>query len=180
MGKQLDQLNSSLEEFISKQKVFFVGTAMSEGKINISPKGMNTFSVVQPNRVVWLNLTGSGNETATHLIESNRMTILFCAFEGNPLILRLYGSAKVYHERDEQYGEYIKLFPGYLGSRQIIEMDIDLIQLSCGYGVPLMDFQAERTELADWAAKKGVDGIKAYQKEKNTISLDGHKSKLFE
>ncbi len=141
---------------------------------------MNTFRVIAPNKIVWLNLTGSGNETAAHLIENNRMTILFCAFEGKPLILRLYGEAKIYHERDKAYHEYINLFPKILGSRQVIEMAVDLVQTSCGFGVPFMDFKEERPQLSSWAEKKGEEGLKKYWEEKNAISIDGFETRIFE
>ena len=126
MGKKMDHINPRLQAFIEQQKVFFVGTAMKEGTINVSPKGMDTFKVIDKNKIVWLNLTGSGNETAAHLQDSNRMTIMFCAFEGKPLILRLYGTAIAHHVRDEQFDQYIGLFPKYTGSRQIIEMTVEL------------------------------------------------------
>ncbi|MEM9918060.1 MAG: pyridoxamine 5'-phosphate oxidase family protein [Bacteroidota bacterium] len=180
MAKQLSRLNSALQTFIEQQKIFFVSTAMREGRINLSPKGMDTLRVIDSNKVVWLNLTGSGNETAAHLLESNRMTMMFCAFEGNPLILRLYGQAKVYHERDEAYQQYIELFPALSGVRQAIELNIDLVQTSCGYAVPLMDYREERTRLTKWADDKGEEGIKKYWEEKNTLSLDGHPTGIFE
>lgn len=178
MGKKFDKITPELQEFIADQKVFFVGTAMREGRINVSPKGMDTLRVTGPNRVVWLNLTGSGNETAAHLLESNRMTIMFCAFHGRPLILRLYGKAKAYHVQDDTFHNYIKLFPEIAGSRQIIVMDIDLVQNSCGFGVPLMDFKEERTLLKSWAEKRSEEDIHTYWKEKNSISLDGHPTKI--
>lgn len=180
MGKKLESLTPALEKFIEKQHVFFVGTAMKEGRVNVSPKGMDSLRVLGPNKVVWLNLTGSGNETATHLLESDRMTIMFCAFEGAPMILRLYGKAKVYHERDAQFQQYITLFPTYAGARQIIELDFDMVQTSCGYAVPFMDFSSERDELITWSEKKGDEGLKDYWKEKNTVSIDGHDTKIFE
>ncbi len=180
MGKRLNSLTSNLREFIENQKMFFVGTAMSSGSVNVSPKGMDTFRVLDDNRVMWLNLTGSGNETATHLLENNRMTIMFCAFEGKPLILRLYGTAKVYHERDQEWKEYISIFPKMLGARQLIDIHINLVQTSCGFAVPFMDYKEERTLLKDWAKVKGEDGIKSYWKEKNTRSLDGYKTGIFE
>ncbi len=179
MGKQLKSLNSGLIDFIEKQKIFFVGTAMKEGRVNISPKGMDSFRVLGPNRIIWLNLTGSGNETATHLLESDRMTIMFSAFEGPPLILRLYGKAKAYHERDKSFQQHLNLFPKMIGTRQIIELEIDMVQTSCGFAVPLMDFKEDRTQLTDWAEKKGKDGVKEYWKEKNMTSLDGHETQIF-
>ena len=179
MGKRIESLTPHLEQFIAEQKMFFVGTAMSEGHINISPKGLDTLRVLSSNRVIWLNLTGSGNETAAHILESNRITLMFCAFEGKPLILRLYGTAKVYHERDAMFTELISHFPDLEGSRQIFDVQIDLVQTSCGFGVPLMDYNGERTILKDWADKKGDAGIKAYWKEKNTVSLDGKETGIF-
>ncbi|MEQ8535126.1 MAG: pyridoxamine 5'-phosphate oxidase family protein, partial [Imperialibacter sp.] len=119
------------------------------------------------------NLTGSGNETAAHLIKNNRMTVMFCAFEGRPLILRLYGTAKIYHKRDSEFQEYIGRFPENTGSRQIIEMHVDLVQTSCGFAVPYMDFKEERTMLNDWSAKQGTEGIEGYWKNRNTESIDG-------
>ena len=116
MGKQLDSLTPKLTEFIAKQHIFFVGTALKEGRVNISPKGMDTFKVINANKAIWLNLTGSGNETSTHIQESDRMTIMFCSFDEKPLILRLYGKAKKYHPRDEKYKQYIKFFDEDAGS----------------------------------------------------------------
>lgn len=173
MAKQFERLNQDLIRFIEGQKIFFVGTAMEEGRVNVSPKGMDTFRVLDDKHIVWLNLTGSGNETATHLQGNDRMTIMFCAFEGKPLILRLYGQAKVYHERDAVFQEHIDLFPVDTGARQIIVLDIDLVQTSCGYAVPLMDFKEERTILKTWAKKQGKDKIRDYWKDRNATSLDG-------
>lgn len=179
MGKRLKKLTPRLIDFISNQKVFFVATAMADGKINISPKGMESLKVVHENKVVWLNLTGSGNETAAHLRYSERMTIMFCAFEGPPLILRLYGRAKAYHKRDKAWEEHFSLFPKYAGSRQLIEMDIELVQTSCGFGVPFMDYKGERDLLEPWAEEKGDDGLLAYMEQKNSESLDGHPTGIF-
>lgn len=178
MAKQFQQLKPQLEKFISKQAIFFVGTARSEGRINVSPKGMDSLRVLNPNKIIWLNLTGSGNETAAHLLENDRMTLMFCAFEGNPLILRVYGNAKIYHERDAEFAEHIKLFSHTVGARQIIELNIDLVLTSCGTAVPLMEFKSERDTLTKWSEKKGKDGLKEYQKEKNSLSLDGHDTKI--
>lgn len=152
---------------------------MSEGRINLSPKGMDAFRVIDAGKVAWLNLTGSGNETATHLLHSPRMTVMFCAFEGKPLILRLYGKARAFHPRDREYREYVSLFPDLPGTRQIIEMDIDLVQSSCGMGVPLMQYTEDRTQLLDWASNKGPEGLREYLEQKNRISLDGHDTRIF-
>lgn len=177
MGKQLKELNPALQNFIENQKMFFVGTARSQGSVNVSPKGMDTFRVIDSKKIVWLNLTGSGNETAAHLLENDRMTIMFCSFEKMPLILRLYGNAKIYHENDKEYIENISLFDDYVGARQIIEMDINLVQTSCGYAVPFMDFNEERTQLIESDDKNGREGVRKYWKDKNTKSIDGFETK---
>jgi len=180
MARFFSEISLELKEFIFDQKIFFVGTAADEGRVNVSPKGMDSFRVINPNRIVWLNLTGSGNETAAHIIKNNRMTILFCSFEEKPLILRLYGEAKIFHKRDEAYNNYIELFPKIAGSRQIIEMNVDQIQTSCGYAVPFMDFKEERTQLKSWAEKQGEERIKNYWKEKNTFSIDNFETKILD
>ena len=178
MAKKFDHITSELKEFIKNQKIFFVGTAADEGRVNISPKGIDSFRVFGDNKIIWLNLTGSGNETAAHLLKNNRMTILFCAFEEKPLILRLYGEAKVYHKRDHEFDKLVNLFPKTAGSRQIIEMDDDMVQTSCGFAVPFMDFKEERTTLNIWAEKQGKDKIEKYWSDKNTQSIDGFETNI--
>ncbi|MDX5584556.1 MAG: pyridoxamine 5'-phosphate oxidase family protein [Aureibaculum sp.] len=178
MGKRLAELSPELIEFINKQKMFFVGTAANKGRVNISPKGMDTFRVLDQNKILWLNLTGSGNETAAHLIKNNRMTIMFCSFEKKPLILRLYGNAEIFHIRDEKFHEYVELFPELSGRRQIIEMQVDMVQTSCGYAVPYMDFKEERKTLNSLADKREDKKLKEYWLEKNTKSIDGFETKI--
>ncbi|NIJ44713.1 hypothetical protein FHR24_001152 [Wenyingzhuangia heitensis] len=178
MGKKLPEITSELKEFIEQQKIFFVGTAATEGNVNVSPKGMDSFRVINSNKIAWMNLTGSGNETAAHLLQNNRMTIMFSAFEGKPLILRLYGTAKIYHPRDEQFNTLINLFPKTPGTRQVIEMEVDLVQTSCGFAVPYMDYKEDRSILKDWAQKQGDDKIKEYWLAKNTKSIDGFETKI--
>ena len=173
MGKQYTQLTGHLTDFIARQKMFFVGTAAADGRVNVSPKGMDTLRVVSPNRVMWLNLTGSGNETAAHLREQPRITLMFCAFEGDPMILRLYGHAHALHPRDAEWATLLPLFPNLNGSRQLIDVTIELVQTSCGMGVPFLDFKSERDQLVKWADKKGTQGIREYWEEKNQVSLDG-------
>ena len=180
MAKRYDSISPELASFIEKQPIFFVATALVNGRVNLSPKGMDSLRVLDENKVLWLNLTGSGNETATHLLSLDRMTIMTCAFEGKPMILRLYGNATVYHPRDEEWNEYIDLFPKYTGSRQLILMEVDLVQTSCGMSVPLMDFRGDRNQLTHWADKKGTQDIQNYWKEKNTESLDGHPTGILE
>lgn len=178
MGKQFSEIPDKQIDFIKSQKLFFVGTAASDGCVNISPKGMDTFRVINSKKVVWLNLTGSGNETAAHLLKKSRMTIMFCAFEGKPNILRLYGEAKIYHNSEKNYDRYISLFDEIAGSRQIIEMDIDMVQTSCGYAVPYFDFKEERNQLKVSMEKKGKARIKRYWEEKNNKSIDGFKTEI--
>lgn len=173
MAKQFKKLEKNHINFIKQQHMFFVATAGAEGHVNLSPKGMDSFRVQNPNRAIWLNVTGSGNETAAHVQENARMTIMFCAFEGAPMILRLYGDAKVIHPYDEQWNDLYTLFPETPGARQLFELTIDLVQTSCGMSVPLYDFVDQRQELVNWANKKGDDGIKQYWEEKNQVSLDG-------
>jgi hypothetical protein len=173
MAKQFDSIDPKTEAFIEKQKMFFVATAASSGRINLSPKGLDSLKVISPNRVAWLNLTGSGNESAAHLLQINRMTIMFCSFDKNPLILRLYGEAKTLHEGDPEWDELSEHFPTYVGARQIFDLKVDLVQTSCGFGVPYYEFIGQRDTLDKWAEKKGKVGIKEYWEEKNKISLDG-------
>ncbi|MCP4439494.1 MAG: pyridoxamine 5'-phosphate oxidase family protein [Aureispira sp.] len=180
MAKFFDEISSTLADFIREQKIFFVSTATADSRINLSPKGMDSFRVVNSKSIIWLNLTGSGNETAAHLLLNNRMTIMFCAFEGKPLILRLYGKAKIYHPRDVEYQEYIQFFPTLAGSRQIIQMDIDSVQTSCGYAVPFMDYKEERTQLKSWAEKQGKERIEQYWEDKNQSSIDGLPTQIIE
>lgn len=180
MATQLEFITPELKEFIKKQKIFFVGTAANEGRVNVSPKGTDSFRVIDSNKIVWLNLTGSGNETAAHLLKNSRMTIMFCGFEGKPLILRLYGKAEIYHQRDSEFHKYIDLFPENTGSRQIIVMDVDLVQTSCGFAVPFMDFKEERTTLNSWSTKQGKEKIEGYWKAKNTTSIDGFETNILD
>lgn len=181
MAKFFDALSPELQSFIKEQHIFFVATAAADGRINLSPKGLaDTFVIINEKRVLWLNLTGSGNETAAHLLQNNRITIMFCSFEGKPLILRLYGTAKMYHERDSEFQEHKHLFPEIPGTRQIVDMTIESVQTSCGYAVPFMDFKEERQQLNAWAEKQGKERIENYWKEKNVKSIDGLETRIFD
>ncbi len=180
MGKG-KKLTDSQRDFIERQPLFFVATAGSEGRVNVSPKGMDTLRVVDNERIIWLNLTGSGNETAAHLRDINRMTLMFCAFEGDPLILRVYGQAKVIHPRDAEWKTAVADFPQIAGSRQIFDLAIDLVQTSCGTGVPIMNFVQSRGEeqLAPFYEDMGPEGVKAYWKRKNSLSIDDKPTGIF-
>lgn len=173
MGQRFSELSEKYMTFIAEQKLFFVGTATADSRVNISPKGMDSFRVINNKRVVWLNVTGSVNETAAHVQLSPRMTIMFCAFAGAPLILRLYGSAKVIHKDSPEWCELETLLPSLPGARQRFDLDVDLVQTSCGMAVPYFNYESDRELLKDWAVKKGDDGIKEYWGQKNQFSLDG-------
>jgi hypothetical protein len=179
MAKFYDSISSTLKEFISNQKIFFVSTAAESGRINLSPKGMDSFRIMDENKILWLNLTGSGNETAAHIQQVNRMTIMFCAFDGNPLILRLYGKARAIHTQDKDWDQYYAHFSATAGARQIFEMQVEAVQTSCGFAVPLMDYKEDRDILKNWAEKKGEEAIKDYWEEKNVTSIDGLPTGIF-
>ncbi len=173
MGKQIPELEEQYIKFIAAQKLFFVGTATADSRINVSPKGMDSFRVLRPNRVIWLNVTGSGNETSAHIQQDGRMTVMFCAFTGKPLILRLYGQARVIHPYDADWDELFAHFPSIPGARQVFDMSVDLVQTSCGMAVPYFDYVEEREQLKTWASKQGEAGIYQYWHDKNQQSLDG-------
>lgn len=178
MGQKYTEISARHIQLIQRQKIYFVATAAQDGRVNLSPKGLDTLRVLGPNRVVWLNLTGSGNETAAHLLESDRMTLMFCAFEGDPVVLRLYGHARLFHARDAEWNELVQLFPSIPGSRQVVDMNVDLVQTSCGLGVPLFEYRGQRGQLEAWAEKKGKDGIEQYWRQKNQVSIDGKTTKI--
>ena len=173
MGQRFNELSEKHIQFISEQKIFFVGTAAAGGRVNVSPKGMDSLRVLGNSRVAWLNVTGSGNETSAHVQQDPRMTVMFCAFEGKPLILRIYGSAKAVHKRDPEWNDLFPLFKPLPGARQIFDITIDLVQSSCGMAVPYFSYVGDRELLTDWAVNKGDEGLKQYWEEKNCVSLDG-------
>jgi len=180
MGQRYTELSDKLKQFIENQSIFFTGTAAADGRVNISPKGMDSLRVLGKNRVVWLSVTGSGNETSAHVQENSRMTLMFAAFEGKPVILRLYGDAKVIHNTDPEWDELFYLFDPLPGARQIFDLSISLIQTSCGMAVPFFDYIGEREQLNDWATKKGDQGIREYWNDKNQTSLDGKPTHIME
>ncbi|PCJ42711.1 MAG: pyridoxamine 5'-phosphate oxidase [SAR86 cluster bacterium] len=180
MSEKFPELSASLITFIEKQHVFFVGTARATGTVNLSPKGMGSLKILNSKQLVWLNYTGSGNESAAHILENSRMTIMLCSFERKPLILRLYGKAQALHPRDESWQEYLKLFPETSGARQLFTMDIELVQTSCGFAVPYYEFKEERKALVLWSKQTGDDGIEAYWEEKNQQSIDGFPTDILE
>lgn len=172
MAHQFEALNGTLIKFIEAQHMFFCATAAPEGRVNVSPKGMDSLRVKGPNRIVWRNLTGSGNETAGHLAQINRMTLMWCSFTAKPMILRTYGTAKTLHPRDPEFAALNAEFEPFDGARQIYDMTIDMAQTSCGYAVPFMDFQGERDVLRRWTDRKGADGIADYWEIRNQNTID--------
>ena len=180
MARRYPQLSDEHIEFIAHQKLYFVGTAANGGTVNVSPKGYDSLKIISPNKIVWLNFTGSGNETAAHLAENGRMTIMFCAFDGNPKILRLYGTARAIHPHDTEWDELASLFELQEGARQYVEFEIELAQTSCGFGVPFYEFQEERDNMDKWINAKGEQGIKDYWRDKNQVSLDGLATHILE
>lgn len=180
MAKQYSTISDKIKQFIEDQKIFFVGTATADGRVNISPKGLDSLRILNENRVIWLNLTGSGNETSAHIQENPRMTLMFSAFEGSPMILRLYGKAQVIHQSDSQWTQLYALFPDTPGERQIFDLEVDLVQTSCGMAVPFYDYAGERNLIENWAIKKGDSGIQNYWKEKNQLSIDGRPTNIIQ
>lgn len=175
MATFYDHISESLKAFISAQHLFFVASAPlnAEGHVNVSPKGQDCFRVLSPNQVAYLDLTGSGNETSAHLHENGRITFMFCAFDGPPKIVRLFGRGRVVLPGDSEWDDLQSLFPDLPGARQIIVADILTAQTSCGQAVPLMDFVDDRDTLNRWAENRGVDKLVEYHALKNVSSIDG-------
>lgn len=178
MAQFYDSINEKNQQFIEGQKIFFVASAPGNGRINLSPKGLDSFRVLGPNQVAFMNLTGSGNETAAHLHENGRITIMFCSFAGQPLILRLYGQGKSIAMRDVEWASYAPLFPKAAGNRNIIVMDVESVQTSCGFAVPLYEYQEDRQLLTEWAENRGEEAVQEYWVEKNQVSIDGLPTEL--
>ncbi|RDC64358.1 pyridoxamine 5'-phosphate oxidase family protein [Adhaeribacter pallidiroseus] len=175
MGKFHDFIQPAHQEFIQKQHLFFVSTAplSPNGHINLSPKGLDCFRVFSKNQVGYMDLISSGNETSAHTLENGRITFMFCSFAGAPLILRLYGKGHTVLPDTPEWETYAPHFKIYPSTRQLIIADITLVQTSCGFGVPLFNYEGERDIHFEWAAKKGLAGLAAYKQEKNLVSLDG-------
>ena len=174
MGSFVDSISDDLADWIAAQPMFFVATAPVEGgHVNVSPKGLDTFRVLGPTRVAYLDLTGSGVETIAHLRQNRRITIMFCAFTGPPGIVRLFGIGTVITPADPAFSDASQWFPDYLGTRSIIAVDVEMVGRSCGFGVPEMDLRADRSRLLEWAEKKGRDSLPDYWNAKNATSIDG-------
>ena len=179
MAKFYPELSDTLISFIERQHIFFTGSAAASGRVNLSPKGMDSLRVLDMKRVAYLDLTGSGNETAAHILNDGRLTLMFCSFEEEPLILRLYGRGRAVRPRDHDWPGLQAKFPDLPGKRQIIELAIDSVQTSCGWAVPKFAYQSEREMMARWVEKKGKQGIIDYWHEKNRSSIDGLATGLF-
>jgi hypothetical protein len=176
MAKQFERVEPAHAAFIAEQKIFFTASAAAAGRVNVSPRGTDAFRVLNPNTVTYLDETGSGNETAAHLHASGRLTIMFCGFENVPMILRLYGTGRSLPRGTPEYEAILATAYGNReppGARQIIRLAIDMVQTSCGYGVPLFDYKEDRPTLRRWAENKGEEGVAAYRREKNLRSIDG-------
>jgi hypothetical protein len=175
MAKVHEAITPDLHKFIEEQHLFFVASAPldANGHVNLSPKGLDCFSVLSPHQVAYLDLTGSGNETAAHLLENGRITFMFCAFAGPPRILRLYGRGRVVLPEDAEWSGLVGRFPDHAGARHIITADVERVQTSCGFGVPLMEYEGQRDTLLRWAEAKGEDELEQYREQKNRVSIDG-------
>lgn len=176
MGKLFTAIEPVHREFIERQHIFFNASASSEGRVNVSPRDVASLRVLDPNTVVYLDLTGSGNETAAHLLADGRLTLMFCAFEGSPLILRLYGRGRILPRHSP---EYTRLLHSHYndneppGARQIVHLTVESVQTSCGMNVPFYDYVSERDQLIRWAQVKGEATLEDYRRQKNTLSIDG-------
>lgn len=176
MGKVFDALDEEAVAFLNDQHVFFVATAPREGRVNLSPKGYDTFRVIDPTTVAYLDLTGSGVETIAHLKDDGRVTFLFCAFEGPPKLIRLYGRGEVVLPTHPDFDALRARFgerQGQKGVRSVIRVALDEVRTACGYSVPIMPFEREREVLRDYYDRKGEDGMAEYRAEKNRESIDG-------
>jgi hypothetical protein len=175
MAQAFESITEAMASFVERQHLFFVATAPSgdAGRVNLSPKGLDSFRVLGPNRVAYLDLTGSGAETIAHVRENGRITFMFCAFEGKPDIVRFYGTGAVHRPGDTEFAELASLFDKRAGVRSVITADIDRTSSSCGFAVPFMDFVDQRDTLTKFWKSKTDEGLEAYWAEKNARSIDG-------
>ena len=175
MGKVYEQIDAALEAFIRAQQMFFVATAPlnASGHINMSPKGLDTLRVLGPHALAYLDYVGSGAETIAHLRENGRIVVMVCAFQGAPRIVRFHGQGAVLEPRNQEFEQLRTLFPPEPAGRAIVRISITRIADSCGYGVPLYAFEGHRSQLSDWVARKGADGLLEYQRDTNRVSIDG-------
>lgn len=173
MGKRFDQLQDDHVTFVADQHMFFTGTAAPTGKVNISPKGMDSLRVLSPTRILWRSLTGSGNETNGHLKRANRITLMWCSFTTRPIILRAYGTATATHVDDTGWDALNAHFPEDIGACQIFDVSVEMVQSSCGYGVPFFSFDRYRPAMDQWTQNEGADGVRKYWIDRNSETIDG-------
>ena len=175
MGKTYESIEPRIAEFITRQPLFFVATAplSGDGLVNLSPKGLDSFAILDPHTVAYLDLTGSGIETVAHLRENGRIVFMFCAFEGPPKIIRLYGRGEVLELGGPEFAKLRPRFEAFESDRSIVRVEVDRVSDSCGYGVPLFRYEGQRGQLLDWAGRKGPEDTARYRAEHNATSLDG-------
>jgi hypothetical protein len=175
VGKTYPEIDEGLRQFMESQPVFFVATAPLDGRghVNLSPKGLDTFRMLGPRSVAYLDVFGSGVETIAHLRENGRIVVMFCSFQGAPKVLRLHGRGRAVEPHEAEFAALQAHFPAYEGTRAIIEVEVTRISDSCGYGVPLLKFEAQRAALPAWCRKRGTEGLQVYRQEKNRRSIDG-------
>lgn len=182
MGKSYSEIDEGLAKFIRGQSVFFAGTAPCdpEGHLNLSPKGLDTLRILDAKTVAYLDLIGSGVETVAHLKENRRIVLMFCAFQGPPMVLRLHGRGRVIEPGCEEFEDLAAQFPDFEAKRAVIIVEVERISTSCGYAVPLLKYEGEREQYFAWARKKGAEGLNTYRREKNRQSIDGLSALKFE
>jgi hypothetical protein len=175
MSKTCENITPEISDWIREQEMFFVATAPRalDGHVNVSPKGADSFRVLGPLEVAYQDFTGSGAETAAHVRENGRIVVMFCAFQGPPKILRIHGHARLITVEDPRYAAFMELFPANPGTRAFVHIQVDRVSDSCGYSVPLYQFQSQRETLDRWASKKTPEALKLYRAEKNGQSIDG-------
>jgi hypothetical protein len=175
VGKVYPAIDESIRKFIEAQPVFFVGSAplAATGHVNVSPKGLDTLRILGPTTVAYLDLTGSGIETVSHLKENGRIVLMFCAFQGPPKIVRLHGQGRVVEPAEPEFTRLVSHFAEYPGMRSVIVVEVSRISDSCGFSVPLLEFKKDRDQLSAWAQKLGEDGLVKYRRDRNSQSIDG-------
>lgn len=179
MAKQFKRLETDHQNFIAEQHMFFTASAATDGRVNVSPKGMDSLHIAGPNRIMWLNLSGSGNETAGHILENPRLTLMWCSFTLRPLILRVYGTAHAVHPGDDDWDDLTLLFPPHRGARQIFDMKIDMVQTSCGWAVPFMDYNQDRDTMQKYIDTKTDDDFRNGWVKNNAMTIDGKPTGVF-
>jgi len=173
MAKQFEHLETDHQNFIAQQHMFFTASAGPDGRVNVSPKGMDSLYIAGPNRIMWLNLTGSGNETAGHILQNPRVTLMWCSFTKRPLILRAFGTARAIHPGDADWDSLKPHFPPHSGARQIFDMQVDMVQTSCGYAVPFMEFSRDRDTLQTVFDGQTDQQIRDTWVKDNAVTIDG-------